>query len=75
VEQAVKDISKKTENETLALVCDATDSTSVQDTVNKSISHFGYIDILINNAGTTVRETALNLSEEDWDKVIFASNF
>jgi NAD(P)-dependent dehydrogenase (short-subunit alcohol dehydrogenase family) len=32
--------------------------------------NFGRIDILVNNAGISIRETTLDLSEENWDKVM-----
>ena len=36
----------------------------------RSISEFGRIDILINNAGTIRRAPAVDFSEEDWKTVI-----
>lgn len=38
--------------------------------VETVINEFGHIDILVNNAGMNIRKPALNLSEEEWDKVI-----
>ncbi|MGG3640097.1 SDR family NAD(P)-dependent oxidoreductase [Bacillus gobiensis] len=70
VEQAAAEITNHSGKETLAMVCDVTDSDSVQETVNQAMNRFGHIDILINNAGTSVRETAFNLSEDDWEKVM-----
>jgi len=32
--------------------------------------HFGKIDILINNAGMNIRKPALDVTEDDWDKVL-----
>lgn len=37
--------------------------------INQAISEFGHIDILVNNAGTTLNHTAINVTEEEWDKV------
>lgn len=70
VELAAEEITNHSVKETLALVCDVTDSQSVQEAVNQAMNHFGHIDILVNNAGTSIRETAFNLSEDDWDKVM-----
>src|ERR1700736_1477066 len=36
---------------TLALACDVTNPASIQDVVEATVSRFGRIDILINNAG------------------------
>ncbi|WP_186579410.1 SDR family NAD(P)-dependent oxidoreductase [Aquibacillus kalidii] len=70
IENAANGISNETGRKALAIVGDVTESRSVNDTVKKAMEHFGHIDILINNAGASVRETALNLSEENWDKVM-----
>ncbi|ALC83036.1 MULTISPECIES: SDR family NAD(P)-dependent oxidoreductase [Bacillus] len=70
LEQAAAEITNHSGKETLAMVCDVTDSDSVQETVNQAMNRFGQIDILINNAGTSVRETAFNISEDDWEKVM-----
>ncbi|PRY09954.1 NAD(P)-dependent dehydrogenase (short-subunit alcohol dehydrogenase family) [Pontibacter ummariensis] len=70
VRKAADEIAQETGVETLPLVCDVTNSTSVKETVAKALARFGKLDILINNAGTSVRKTALELSEEEWDKVM-----
>ena len=38
--------------------------------VDRTIDMFGKIDILINNAGITIRKEAIKYSERDWDKVV-----
>lgn len=38
--------------------------------VESSLAEFGGIDILFNNAGMVRRATVLDLSEEDWDRVM-----
>jgi NAD(P)-dependent dehydrogenase (short-subunit alcohol dehydrogenase family) len=43
---------------------------SVRDAVDAILSGFGRIDILVNNAGINVRKTVLELSEEEWDRVL-----
>lgn len=70
IEHVANEIQEKTGKKAVALVCDVTNNQSVIDTVQASLHHFEKIDILINNAGSSVRETTLNLSEEDWDKVM-----
>jgi NAD(P)-dependent dehydrogenase (short-subunit alcohol dehydrogenase family) len=70
VETAAQEIAEASGSSTLAVVCDVTSSASIQKAVDKALQQFGHIDILINNAGSSVRETALNLSEDDWDSVM-----
>ncbi len=43
---------------------------SVREAVSAVIAAFGKIDILVNNAGVNVRKTTLDLSEEEWDRVL-----
>jgi len=47
-----------------------TESSQIEEVINKIIDKFAKIDILINNAGITKDNLALRLSESDWDKVI-----
>jgi NAD(P)-dependent dehydrogenase (short-subunit alcohol dehydrogenase family) len=43
---------------------------SVGQAVNAVVASFGKIDVLVNNAGVNVRKTTLDLSEEEWDRVL-----
>ena len=49
---------------------DVTQESQIIDMVSKSIDTFGKIDVLVNNAGTTVRKEPQDLSAEEWDNVI-----
>jgi len=49
---------------------DVTQSADCQRLVERTIREFGRIDILFNNAGIIRRATVLDLSEEDWDRVM-----
>lgn len=51
-------------------VVDITKSSSIQESLNKVITEFKKVDILINNAGITRDALILRMKEEDWDKVI-----
>jgi NAD(P)-dependent dehydrogenase (short-subunit alcohol dehydrogenase family) len=55
---------------TLALGCDVKDPSSVQELVDATISQFGRIDILINNAGTSWGAPIEEMRLEDWNKVM-----
>jgi len=47
-----------------------TEEEEVDAAAAEALSHFGRIDILINNAGITRDRTLLKMSREDWDAVI-----
>src|SRR6202142_2328723 len=49
---------------------DVTRSVDCQRFVERAVREFGRIDILFNNAGIIRRATVIDLSEEDWDRVM-----
>jgi len=49
---------------------DVTRATDCQRLVERAIREFGRIDILFNNAGIIRRATVVDLSEDDWDRVM-----
>ncbi|GAE27180.1 3-oxoacyl-[acyl-carrier protein] reductase [Halalkalibacter wakoensis JCM 9140] len=55
---------------TLALACDVTSKDDVKAVVNKVLSQFGRIDILVNNSGATWGATVEDMPAEAWDKVM-----
>jgi NAD(P)-dependent dehydrogenase (short-subunit alcohol dehydrogenase family) len=56
--------------QTLALGCDVKNPSSVQELVDATISQFGRIDILINNAGTSWGAPIEEMRLEHWNKVM-----
>lgn len=57
----------------MAVVCDVSDRAQVQEMVDTVLRRWGRVDVLVNNAAITDRETILTLSEEEWDRVIDVS--
>lgn len=55
-----------------ALTCeiDLSDSTSIAPLVSKVASHFGTIDVLVNNAGIRVHKRVLDHSLDDWERTL-----
>jgi 2-deoxy-D-gluconate 3-dehydrogenase len=53
-----------------SLVGDLGQPTTPANLISETLSHFGQLDILINNAGTIRRAPATDYSEEDWAAVI-----
>lgn len=49
---------------------DVANTNAVDEAVKKILADYGHIDILINNAGITIDQLLLKMSEEDWDQVI-----
>lgn len=74
---AVLDIEEDTVHEkfgdderVLCLHCDVTSKASVDDAVAKAIERFGHIDLLFANAGIVSRTSFLELTEEEWRRVL-----
>ncbi len=54
----------------LPLKCDVTNPVEVQAVIDKTVEKFVRIDILVNNAGIYPQKSFLELTTEDWNKVI-----
>jgi 2-deoxy-D-gluconate 3-dehydrogenase len=55
---------------TLAVELDVTSEVSIGQMVEQACETFGRIDVLVNNAGIIIRKKAIEVTEEDWDKVM-----
>jgi gluconate 5-dehydrogenase len=53
-----------------ALVFDVTDQQAVAGAVQEAVAKCGRLDIVVNNAGVIVRTPFLELTKEEWQKVI-----
>jgi gluconate 5-dehydrogenase len=54
----------------LPMALDVLDPDSIRQMVDGVMARYGKIDILVNNAGCNVRKPALEISWEDWNKVL-----
>jgi NAD(P)-dependent dehydrogenase (short-subunit alcohol dehydrogenase family) len=68
-QQAAEDL-QKLGVKTLALACDVKTPADIQQVVDATMAHFGRIDILINNAGTSWGAPVEEMRLEHWNKVI-----
>lgn len=50
--------------------CDVTDADQITAAVDAAIQEYGRIDVLINNAGLTIKKPAEELPLEDWQTII-----
>jgi len=50
--------------------CDVSDFVQVQKTTEMAIEKLGGIDILINNAGISIRHDFLDITPEEWERVL-----
>ena len=53
-----------------SLPCDVTDEAQVQQLIQGAAGHFGRIDVLINNAGLGGTASVLDLTDEQWLRVL-----
>jgi NAD(P)-dependent dehydrogenase (short-subunit alcohol dehydrogenase family) len=51
-------------------LCDVSQSSDCRKTVSEVLEDFEKIDILVNNAGIILRKDIVELSEDEWDKVM-----
>jgi NAD(P)-dependent dehydrogenase (short-subunit alcohol dehydrogenase family) len=61
---------QKTGADVLSLACDVKKPASIQAVIDQTIAHFGRIDILINNAGTSWGAPVKDMTLEAWNKVM-----
>jgi NAD(P)-dependent dehydrogenase (short-subunit alcohol dehydrogenase family) len=61
---------KASGSEALAVRCNVTDEESVNYLVEKTLSQFGQIDVLVNNAGVAFYSSILDMPAKRWDLVM-----
>ncbi len=49
---------------------DVADFAQVQRAFSEAVRHMGAVDVLINNAGISIRHAFLEITPEEWDKVV-----
>jgi NAD(P)-dependent dehydrogenase (short-subunit alcohol dehydrogenase family) len=54
----------------LPLACDITQSNEVEAMVGQAAERFGGVDVLVNNAGVCTLNLCIDMSEDEWDRVM-----
>jgi NAD(P)-dependent dehydrogenase (short-subunit alcohol dehydrogenase family) len=71
LEEASARLSQRYSNgKILALSSDASRVADIRNMAAEVEATFGKIDILVNNAGTNIPQMALDVTEEDWDRIM-----
>ena len=69
-ERVAGEINRAHRDQALPVICDVSSAASVEGMVKTVVQKWGGVDILVNNAAWTDRKTILDLTEEEWDKVM-----
>ncbi len=70
LDRASQEITEETKRRVLPLPLDLAREGEIERLVKTTLKKFGRIDVLVNNAGTTVRKPFLEISEKDFDDVV-----
>ena len=68
-EKVVKEI-KKARGQAIAIQCDVSKKSEVDQMLKKTVEKWGRVDILVNNAGICQFKPFLDLTEEEWERTI-----
>ncbi len=72
-EEELNEVAKEIEQlgkKALSVPMDLFNVDEMADKVEEIYKHFGSIDILVNNAGINIAKSPMEVTEEDWDKVL-----
>ncbi|MBW2244723.1 MAG: SDR family oxidoreductase [Deltaproteobacteria bacterium] len=67
---AAQELKKLTGTEPGTTLCDVTSEQDVQDAIQAALSGLGHLDVLINNAGLGGFGHVVDLTDEQWSKVL-----
>lgn len=56
--------------QSLRIVSDVSDRTSLQNLLDQSVTAFGRVDILVNSAGRTKRAPTVDFPEDEWNAIL-----
>ena len=67
LDQAVQEIMTATEGSVVALSLDVTAQGASQKMIKTALDNFGRVDIVVNNAGTSMAKRFEDVADEDWE--------
>src|SRR5215813_11598282 len=68
--RSTADVVSGAGRKSLALDADVGDLASIDGMVRRAVEGLGRIDVLVNNAGVTRRAYIMDLTEDDWDRIM-----
>ena len=68
--EAVRDEIRALGRRAEAIAADVTDEASVEAMVAETVARMGHLDILVNNAGMNIRKPILEITLEEWQRVL-----
>ena len=66
VEQELADVGRRTQT----VIADVTSRSEVERVLAAAVDQFGAVDVLVNNAGTCIHRPALEVTDEQWRRVL-----
>ena len=66
----VADEIKATGRRAAGVVCDVSDRSSIRAAIARAVGEFGRLDVLFNNAGISKTQRFLDVTEDDWERVM-----
>ena len=69
-QNVLNDLASELGNDVKTIITDLNNKDDVLNLAKKAEASFGYIDILINNAGITADNLFLRMKDDEWDQVI-----
>lgn len=68
--KAIAEEIRDSGGEAIAVIGDLSQATAVQQVAEETLSRFGGIQVLVNNAGVELKSPVEQTSESDWDRVL-----
>ena len=69
IDDVAREIAEASGKEAIAVACDVTDETSVQNLMDTVVNKLGRLDVLINAMGVNIKRDAFEYPMEDWDRL------